>query len=172
VLAHWNNNLRVDSSFHSNTLSLLLLLNALCLAEKQKIQILHSFGWPEPRKNYCMLIITPSVWTICGEPWPINLYMRVTNWPNIFVDQGHFSDPDFISRTHQRENVQFADKSIYISTTPMVKTDIITRISCIRWDNNDNVRSVLDKIAKMDFHSASSLKQQSAGRQFIWFSGK
>ena len=37
--------------------------------------------------------------------------MRVTNCPNIFVDQGQFSDPDFISGTHQRENVQFVDKS-------------------------------------------------------------
>jgi hypothetical protein len=40
--------------------------------------------------------------------WPINL--RVTIWPNIFVDQGQFSDQDLISGTHQRENVQFADK--------------------------------------------------------------
>jgi hypothetical protein len=28
--------------------------------------------------------------------WPINLCMGVTNWPNIFVDQGQFSDPDVI----------------------------------------------------------------------------
>ena len=26
------------------------------------------------------------------------------------VDQGQLSDPDFIGSTHQRENVQFADK--------------------------------------------------------------
>ena len=38
------------------------------------------------------------------------LSMWVTNWPNIFVDQGQFSDPDFISDTHQIENVKFADK--------------------------------------------------------------
>ena len=37
------------------------------------------------------------------------LYMPVTNWPNIFVDQCQFSDPDFISGFHQRENVQYAD---------------------------------------------------------------
>ena len=37
--------------------------------------------------------------------------MRVTNCSNIFVDQGQLSDPDFISGTHQRENVQFVDKS-------------------------------------------------------------
>ena len=42
--------------------------------------------------------------------WQINLHLRVTNWPNIFVDQGQLSDPDFISGTHQRENVQFANK--------------------------------------------------------------
>ena len=35
------------------------------------------------------------------------LRMRV-----IFVDQGQLSHPDFISSTHQRENVQFADKYI------------------------------------------------------------
>ena len=38
------------------------------------------------------------------------LHMQVTNWPNIFMDQGQFSDPDFIIGTRQRENVQFADK--------------------------------------------------------------
>jgi hypothetical protein len=47
--------------------------------------------------------------------WQINLRMRVTNWPNIFVDQGQFSDSDFISGTHQRENVQIADKCFYFS---------------------------------------------------------
>ena len=45
--------------------------------------------------------------------WPINLHMRIMNWPNIFVDQGEFNDPDFINGTHQRENVQFADKLYY-----------------------------------------------------------
>jgi hypothetical protein len=44
--------------------------------------------------------------------WQINLGMRVTNWPNIFVDQGQFSEPDYISGIHLRENVQFADKPI------------------------------------------------------------
>jgi hypothetical protein len=45
VLAHWNNSLLVDMSFHSDTLSifranqsLLLLISAACLAEKQKYQ--------------------------------------------------------------------------------------------------------------------------------------
>ena len=38
------------------------------------------------------------------------LSMRVTNWPNIFVDQGQFTDSDFISGTHQMENGQFANK--------------------------------------------------------------
>ena len=39
--------------------------------------------------------------------WPINLRMRVTNW---LVDQGQLSDLDFISGTHQREIIQFANK--------------------------------------------------------------
>ena len=38
--------------------------------------------------------------------------MWVTNWPNIFVDQDQFRDPDFISGTHQRKNVQFVDKDV------------------------------------------------------------
>jgi hypothetical protein len=37
----------------------------------------------------------------------------VMNWPNIFVNQGQFSDPDFICGTHPRQHVQFADKAIY-----------------------------------------------------------
>jgi hypothetical protein len=35
--------------------------------------------------------------------------MRVTNWSNIFVDQGQFSEPDLFNSTHQGENVQFDD---------------------------------------------------------------
>jgi hypothetical protein len=40
------------------------------------------------------------------------------NWPNIFVDQGQFmiSDPDFIRGTHQRENIQFTHKLVYMTT--------------------------------------------------------
>jgi hypothetical protein len=38
------------------------------------------------------------------------LHMWVTNQPNIFVDQGQFSDTDFISGTHQRKNIPFADQ--------------------------------------------------------------
>ena len=48
VLGHWNNSPRVDMSLHSDTLSwiranqsLLFLLNAVCLAEKQQIPILY-----------------------------------------------------------------------------------------------------------------------------------
>jgi hypothetical protein len=53
VLAHWNNNPQIDMSSHSDTLSwfwakqsLLFLLNAACLAEKQQIQIL-VFGFTQ-----------------------------------------------------------------------------------------------------------------------------
>ena len=41
------------------------------------------------------------------------LRMRVTNRAIFFVDQGQLSDPDFISCTHQKENVQFAKKYCY-----------------------------------------------------------
>ena len=44
VLAHWNNSPQIDMSFHLDTFwanpSLLLLLGAVCLAEKQLIPIL------------------------------------------------------------------------------------------------------------------------------------
>jgi hypothetical protein len=45
VLAHWNNSQRIEMSSHSDTWfranqSLLFLLNAVCLAEKQQIPIL------------------------------------------------------------------------------------------------------------------------------------
>jgi hypothetical protein len=52
------------------------------------------------------------------------LRMRV-----IFVDQGQLSHPDFISSTHQRENVQCDDKHITVKNkTPVLKilTYIIT----------------------------------------------
>ena len=40
--------------------------------------------------------------------------MRVTNRAIFFfVDQGQLSDPDFISCTHQKENVQFAKNYCY-----------------------------------------------------------
>jgi hypothetical protein len=55
VLAHWNNNPRVDMSLHSDTLFwfranqlLLFLLNAACLAEKQHIQIWIFFRLTRP----------------------------------------------------------------------------------------------------------------------------
>jgi hypothetical protein len=40
---------------------------------------------------------------------------------------------------------------------------IMARKSYIQWDDDD-VRSVLDQHAELDFDIASSLKQQSAGR--------
>ena len=55
VLAHWNNSPRVDMLLHSDTLfwfianqSLLFLLNAACLADKQQIQIFIVFGLTRP----------------------------------------------------------------------------------------------------------------------------
>jgi len=62
-----------------------------------------------------VIIFIGDVIMCLTSDWPINLRMRVTKWPNIFVEQGQFSDPDFISGTHHRENVQFADKYLYFS---------------------------------------------------------
>ena len=54
----------------------------------------------------------------CFYQWCHNVFvvrltdMRVTNWPNIYVDQGQFSDPDFYQWHTWKANVQFADKKI------------------------------------------------------------
>ena len=60
-----------------------------------------------------VIVFTGDIIMCFTSDWSTNLSIRVTNWPNIFVDQGQFSDPDFISGTNERENVQFADKHIY-----------------------------------------------------------
>jgi hypothetical protein len=36
------------------------------------------------------------------------------------VDQGQFSDPNFISSTHQMENVEFVDKHIFLLTWSLI----------------------------------------------------
>ena len=70
------------------------------------------------RITVSLLLLTISLGDKCDvimcftSDWPINWRMRVTNWPNIFVHQGQFSDPDLISCTHQRVNVPFADELI------------------------------------------------------------
>jgi hypothetical protein len=48
--------------------------------------------------------------------------------PNIFVDQGQFSDPDFISGTHQMEKNVKCDEKFKYSVLKAL-TDIITNIS-------------------------------------------
>jgi hypothetical protein len=75
VLAHWNNNPRVDMSLHSDTIFgflanqyLLLLLIDVCLTEKHQIPILKCLVWPDwgstPRSTVlevCTLTITPPM---------------------------------------------------------------------------------------------------------------
>ena len=71
VLAHWNNSPWVDMSLHSDTLfwfranqSLLFLLNAVCLVEKQQIPILKSFIWPDQGSNPGSITLMVSMVTI------------------------------------------------------------------------------------------------------------
>ena len=72
VLTHWNNSLWVDMSLHVHILfwfrvnqSLLFLLNATCLAEKQQIKFVYSLWFdsnPRSTTLYAsMLTITPSM---------------------------------------------------------------------------------------------------------------
>ena len=42
-----------------------------------------------------------------------NVCWGLMNRPNIFVYQGQFNDSDFISDTHQRENIKFSIKFIF-----------------------------------------------------------
>ena len=72
VLAHWNNSLPVDMSLHSNTLfwfranqSLLFLLNAACLAEKQQIPILLSLVLSDWDSNPRSTTLEASPLTLC-----------------------------------------------------------------------------------------------------------
>ena len=76
VLAHWNNSPRVDMSLHSDTLfwfranqSLIFLLNAACLAEKQQIPILYSFAWPDRGSNPRSIALEVSTLTITPPMW-------------------------------------------------------------------------------------------------------
>jgi hypothetical protein len=40
----------------------------------------------------------------------------------------------------------------------------MARTSYVQWNDDDDVHFVVDQHAELDFYSASSLKQQSAGR--------
>ena len=81
VLAHWINSLRVDMLFHSGTLSLfranqslLFLLNAACLAEKQQIPILWSLVWPDQGLNPRSIALKESTLTITPQMWFVGFW--------------------------------------------------------------------------------------------------
>ena len=50
-----------------------------------------------------------------------------------------------------------------LTPTQQFVSYIMVRTSYFQW-NDDDIRFVLDQHAELDFYSASSLKQQSAGR--------
>jgi hypothetical protein len=79
VLAHWNNNTQIDMLPHSGTLSrfwanqsLLFLLNAVCLAEKQQIPYF-CLVWDDWGSNPWSITLEVSTLTItrCGVPWNV-----------------------------------------------------------------------------------------------------
>jgi hypothetical protein len=96
VLAHWNNSPRVDMSLHSDTLfwfranqSLLFLLNAACLAEKQQIPILKSLVWPDRDSNPRSTTFDASTLTI---PSPMRFYERT--WSRLFQKRAVYTELD------------------------------------------------------------------------------
>ena len=87
VLAHWNNSQRIDMSSHSDTSSwfrdnqsLLFLLNAACLAEKQQILFLWSLDWPNRVSNPWSTTLEESTLTIT----PLMRLRQVNMKKNIF----------------------------------------------------------------------------------------
>ena len=71
-------------------------------------------GWAVKLVIMYVAIFKTGVIVFIGE-------VKMSLWTNlIFVDKGQFSDPDFISGTHQRENVQFANKCLLFFTPPFV----------------------------------------------------
>ena len=85
VLAHWNNSPRVDMMLHSDTLfwfranqSLLLPLNAACLAEKQQISILKSLVWPDQGSNPRSTTLEASTLSITPT-MQLRLFLKKSN---------------------------------------------------------------------------------------------
>jgi hypothetical protein len=89
VLAHWNNNLRVDMSLHSDTLfwiranqSLLFFLNAACLIEKQQFYSL----WFDPTEDriHANHYATDAVHWI-GKTIPVDKgeYFQLSTWRSV-----------------------------------------------------------------------------------------
>ena len=85
MLAHWNNSPRIDMSPHLDTLfrfqanqSLLFLLNAACLAEKQQIPILQSLVWPDRGSNPRSTTLETSTLTIAPS-----MRLKSTVWKEL-----------------------------------------------------------------------------------------
>ena len=95
MLAHWNNSQRIDMLLLLETLSwfwanqsMLLLLNAACLAEKQQIPILQSLAWPDhgskpwsTRLKAKKLTITPMM-PVCWQRKVKNKDINMNNTVN------------------------------------------------------------------------------------------
>jgi hypothetical protein len=133
-LAHWNNSLRVDMSLHLDTLFWFR-------ANQSALFPYHG----ENKLIFNEMMMSSALYKTNTLSW---LFIGLAHWNNsLRVDMSlHFGH------------------IILIPSQPVCSFSLSWREQVnFQWDD-DEFRFVQDQHAELDFHSASSLKQQSAGR--------
>jgi hypothetical protein len=133
-LAHWNNSLRVDMSLHLDTLFWFR-------ANQSALFPYHG----ENKWIFNEMMMSSALYKTNTLSW---LFIGLAHWNNsLRVDMSlHFGH------------------IILIPSQPVCSFSLSWREQVnFQWDD-DEFRFVQDQHAELDFHSASSLKQQSAGR--------
>jgi hypothetical protein len=174
VLAHWNNSPRVDMSLHSDTLfwfrpnhSLIFLLNAACLAEKQQIPICVG------KQTNCMGGVMVSMITSNSWPWSYGswIYDYLCNqclsplmlWVRISIRTRCTTLCDKVCQwlAHNSWTSKVSEWLLFNANSAILWREQVN----FQWDDDDT-RFVPDQYAELDFYSASSLKQQSMFKSY------